>query len=138
MSLNIGKALAAFELADMVDLNCGSFDIRIRQAALHNEEFRASVAKRSMSARKKTLVPEKGSLTGHFESDVDLFLDVVVAGWGERPLKNDDDRVVKYSKEVGRELFTSSKEGRVLFSKVMAAAIDDELFVIREEDRGNS
>lgn len=138
MTLNVGKALAAFDMADFVDLDCGTFDIRIRQAALHNERFRAAVAKRTMKAKRQNLVPDKGSMTGNFEQDVDLFLDVVVEGWGERPLVDDDGEQVPYSKEVGRELFTTTQKGKVLFGKVMQAAVQDDLFSLQEEDRGNS
>jgi hypothetical protein len=138
MTLNVTKALEAFNLADYVDIDCGSFEIRIAQAAVHNEAFRAAVASRSMRAKRRSVVPEKGSLTGSFEEDVELFLDVVIQGWGEtKPLKDDDGKAVKYTKDVGRELFTSSKQGRVLFGKIMRAAVDDETFSVSEEDRKN-
>lgn len=138
MALNISKALAPFELADQVSLDCGTFDIMICQAATHNEDFRAAVAKRSMFAKRRSLVPEKGSLTGSFDQDVELFCDLIIKGWGERPLRDDDGAVVPWTKANGIELFTAEKEGKVLFSKVLTAAVDDEMFTIREEDKGNS
>ena len=138
MTLNVGKALAAFEMADAVDLDCGDFDIRIRQAALHNEEFRAAVAKRTMRAKRTSIVPATGTLTGNFNEDVRLFCDLIVLGWGDRPLMDDDGEPVAYSPQVGFELFTDTKEGKVLFGKVQQAAVADDLFVITEEDRKNS
>lgn len=138
MTLNIEKALAGYELADLVDLNCGTFDIRICQAAVHNEDFRAAVAKRSMAAKRRSLMPEKGSITGNFVEDVELFVDLIIKGWGDRPLMDDDGEVVPWTKANGMALFTSSKKGKVLFSKVMVAATEDELFLLRDEDRGNS
>jgi hypothetical protein len=138
MTLNVSKALSQFELADAVDLNCGAFDIRIQQAAVHNEAFRAAVAKRSMSAKRRSIVPVRGTLTGDFNEDVRLFCDLIVLGWGERPLMDDDGVAVVWNKDTGFELFTSTKEGRVLFGKVMQAAVSDEMFTISEEDSGNS
>lgn len=138
MTLNVTEALKAFELADAVDLDCGTFDIRITQAAVHNEGFRAAVAKRTMAAKRKSLVPDQGSLTGSFEQDVELFCELIIQGWGKRPLLNDDKKEVKWSHTVGLELFTSTREGKVLFGKIMQAAVSDEMFVLTEEDRGNS
>lgn len=138
MTLNISKALKPFSMADFADIDCGDFEIRIKQAAVHNDDFRAAVAARSMRAKRKSIVPEKGSLTGSFDEDVELFLDAVIEGWGERPLTDDDGKPVKYTRKVGLELFTEQgKEGRVLFSKIMQAAVSDEMFLIGEEDRGN-
>ncbi len=138
MTLNIGKALKPFEMAVHADLDCGSFDIRIKQAAVHSEDFRAAVASRTIVSRRKKIVPEKGSMTGSFEDDVELFLDAVVVGWGKRPLTDDEGEVIEYTTGVGRELFTSTKEGKVLFGKVMQNAVSDDVFVITEEDRKNS
>lgn len=138
MTLNISKALEAFTLADFADIDCGSFEIRITQAAVHNEGFRAAVAARSLRAKRRSVVPEKGSLTGSFEEDVELFLDVVIQGWGEKkPLRDDEGALVAYTKDVGRQLFTGSKQGRVLFGKIMRAAVEDETFSVGEEDRKN-
>ena len=51
----------------------------------------------------------------------------------------DDDGVeVPFNKANVIELFSSSREGRVLFGKVQAAAVDDQLFVMTDEDLGNS
>lgn len=138
MTLKIGKALSAFNLAETVDLDCGTFEIRIRQAALHNDDFRAAVAARALRAKKKSLVPEKGTMTGSFDEDVELFLDNVIVGWGDKPLKDDDGNTVPYTTEVGREMFTSTRQGKILFSKVQTAATDDQMFVIKDEDLGNS
>ncbi len=56
-------------------------------------------------------------------------------GWGKRPLADDDDKVVEYTVDVGRELFTATDQGKVLFGKVMQNAVSDEVFLITEEDR---
>jgi hypothetical protein len=138
MTLNISKALKVFDLAEFADLNCGEFDIRIRQAAVHNEGFRAAVAKRSMAAKRKSLVPDKGSLTGNFEQDVELFCEMIVVGWGKRALTDDDGNEVAWSRDVGYEMFTSTQEGKVLFGKVMQNAVSDEVFAITEADTKNS
>lgn len=138
MTLKVSEALAAFELADIVELNCGTFDINITQAAVHNESFRAAVSKRAMAAKRKSLVPDQGTLTGSLEQDVELFCELIVQGWGKRPLKDDDGKVIPWSRDVGYELFTSTKQGKVLFGKVQQAAISDEMFLIGEEDKGNS
>lgn len=147
MALKIGKALSKFDLADEVDLNCGDFDLRCRQAAVHNEDFRAAVTQRAQRVRRKTLVPTQGTLTGSFEEDVALFCEKVILGWGERPLKDDDGKVVKWTKEVGMELFGAVahpdsdpavvRQGKVLFGKVMQGTTSDDLFIVREEDLGN-
>lgn len=138
MTLNVSDALASFELADIVELNCGKFDVAIAQAAVHNEQFRAAVAKRTMQTRRKSLVPEQGSLTGSFENDVELFCELIIKGWGKRPLMDNDGKKVVWSQAIGYELFTASKEGKVLFGKIMQAAVSDEMFIVTEEDRGNS
>ncbi len=137
MTLNVSNALKPFELAEFSDLDCGSFDIRIRQAAVHSESFRAAIAKRTLASRRKSIVPDKGSMTGSFEQDVELFLEAIVVGWGKRPLAEDDGKVVEYTVDVGRELFTSTDEGKVLFGKVMQNAVADDVFLITEEDRKN-
>lgn len=135
---NFEKALAAFETADYADLDCGTFDVRVRQAAVHNEKFRAAVASRTMAAKRKSLVPEKGSMTGSFDQDVELFLDAVIVGWGERPLTDDDGKEVEYSRDFARGLFVGDKRGRALFGKIMQAAVSDQVFALDEADEGNS
>ena len=137
MALNIGNALAGFDLAEQVELDCGTFDLLIQQAAVHNESFRAAVAQKALAGKKKSLVVQKGTLTGSFEQDVELFAEHVVVGWGERPLKDDEGNEVPFNKSNLVELFTSSRAGRVLFGKVQAAAVDDQLFAITEDDLGN-
>ena len=138
MTLNVGNALKPFRLAEFSDLDCGDFDIRIRQAAIHSETFRAAVAKYSLVSRRKKITPAQGSTTGSFEQDVELFLEAVIIGWGKRHLVDDDKNVVDYTVDVGRELFTSTPEGKVLFGKVMQNAVSDEVFTITEADLGNS
>lgn len=136
MSLKLDNALSNFDTADEIELKCGTFDIVIRQAALHNEKFRAAIAKRALKAKKKSLVVEQGTLTGNFEQDVALFVDVLIVGWGKRPLKDDNKKVVPCNRENLTELFTGSKQGKVLFSRIQVAAVDDELFLVTEEDLG--
>ena len=138
MSLKLSDALSGFDLAEFVELDCGKFDIRIRQAAMHNEEFRSAVAKQALAAKKKSLVVQKGTLTGSLEQDVELFVQHVIDGWGERPLVDDDGEVVEASQENLRYLFTSSREGKVLFGKIQTAAVDDTLFAVTEDDLKNS
>lgn len=138
MTLKLSNALSGFDLAEFVELDCGSFDLKIQQAAVHNESFRSAVAKKALAAKKKSLVVQKGTLTGSLEQDVALFADHVVVGWGARPLMDDDGKEVPFNRDNIIELFTSSREGRVLFGKVQAAAVDDALFAIREEDSKNS
>lgn len=138
MALKLSNALAGFDLAEQVELDCGTFDLLIQQAAVHNEAFRSAIAQKALAGKKKSLVVQKGTLTGSFEQDVALFAEHVVLGWGARPLIDDDGEPVPFSKENIIEIFTSSREGRVLFGKVQAAAVDDQVFAIREEDLGNS
>lgn len=138
MTLNISKALSGFDLAEAVELDCGSFDILIRQAAIHNEGFRAAVAKRALAAKKRSLVPDQGSLTGSFEEDVELFIENILQDWGTRPLKDDDGKKVDFTPENLRTIFTGSRQGKILFTKIQTAAIDDQLFAIREDDLKNS
>lgn len=138
MALNISNALSAFDMADFVDLDCGSFEIRIAQAAIHNDDFRAAIAKRSLAAKKKSLVPDQGTMTGSLEEDVNLFIDNVVIGWSDdKPLIDNNGDEVPATPENLRELFLSSREGKVLFGKIQTAAVDDTLFAISETDKGN-
>jgi hypothetical protein len=139
MALKISKALSGFDMAEFVDLNCGDFEIRIVQAAIHNEKFRAAITKRSLAAKKKSLVPDQGTMTGSLEEDVNLFIENVILGWSDdKPLIDDDGKEVPATPDNLRELFLGSREGKVLFGKVQAAAVDDSLFLISEEDKGNS
>lgn len=138
MTLNVSNALSGFNLAEMVELDCGTFDIKIRQAAVHNESFRAAVAKKALEGKKKSLVTAKGTLTGSQEQDVELIVEYIIVGWGERPLLDNDGKKVPDTKENFIALFTETHEGRVLFGKVQQACIDDSLFQINEEDEGNS
>jgi hypothetical protein len=137
MTLNISKALADFDLADYCDIDCGKFDIRIRQAAIHNEDFRAAVSKRAMAAKRKSLVPDRGAMTGSYKEDVKLFLDLIIQGWGDHPMKDDNGKDVVWTKEFGYEMFTTLQAGRVLFGKIMKAATEDEMFMIAPDDMGN-
>ncbi len=139
MALNISNALAGFDLAEFVDLDCGSFEIRIKQAAIHNDQFRAAITKRSLAAKKKSLVPDQGTMTGSLEEDVNLFIENVVVGWSdEKPLKDNEGKVVKATPDNLRELFLGSREGKILFGKVQTAAVDDSLFAMDEADVKNS
>jgi len=138
MSLNISKALSGFDLAEYVELDCGTFDVKIQQAAIHNEKFRAAVAAKSLAGKKKSLVVQKGTVTGSFEQDIELFIDHVIVGWGMRPLRDNDGSEVEFNADNLREIFTGSREGRVLFGKIQAAAVDDTVFAITQEDEGNS
>jgi len=137
MALKLSNALADFDLAEYVELDCGSFDIKIKQAAIHNEEFRAAVAKKALSAKKKSLVPDAGTLTGNYEEDVALFVENVLVGWGARPLKDDDGKEIPGTPENFTELFTSTRQGKILFGKIQTSAVDDELFAIKDEDLKN-
>jgi hypothetical protein len=137
MGLQISKALEKFNLADYVDLNCGDFDVKIKAAAMHNEGFRAAVAKRAVVAKKKSLAVDKDTITGNFEEDVKLFIEEIIVGWGDRPLMDDNGKEVEANAENLFELFTSTKQGRILFSKIHIASVDDELFKVTEEDLKN-
>lgn len=147
MALKISKAMAKFDLAEFVDLDCGDFELRITQAAIHNEEFRTNVSKRALAAKRKSVVPDLGTMTGSYEEDVKLFVDLIIKGWGQKkPLKDDDGNVIPYSKAVAMELFGIGdgideklrRQGKVLFGKVMQAAIDDKMFALSEDDTKNS
>ncbi|AAT69478.1 gp80 [Alphaproteobacteria phage PhiJL001] len=137
MALKLTNALSGYDLAEYVNLDCGAFDLKIQQAAIHNEKFRAAIAKKALIAKKKSLIPDQGSMTGSFEQDVELFIDNVILGWGTRPLIDDDGEPVAFNRENLVEIFTGSREGRILFGKIQSAAVDDTVFAIKEEDLGN-
>lgn len=139
MALNISNAMSTFDMAETILLDCGSFDLRIAQAALHNEQFKAAVARKSLSAKKKSAVPDQNTMTGNFEDDVSLFVENIILGWGNKPLVDDDGKTVKATKENLTSLFMDTgKNGVYLFGKVQVAAIDDALFAVSKEDMGNS
>lgn len=136
MTLKISNAMASFDVADLVDLDCGSFDIKIRQAAIHNEDFRAAIARKALQAKKKRLVSDPGSLTGAHEEDVELFIETIFLSWGKRPMLDDDKNPVDFTPENLREIF-NTKQGKVLFGRIQTAAVDDQLFAIKDSDLGN-
>lgn len=139
MALKVSNAMADFQLAETVELDCGKFDMVIRQAAIHNEEFKSEVAKRALNSKKKSLVPDSGTLTGSEEQDMELIIDLCFVGWGERPFLDDDGEIVPPTKENLMFIFKETGHpGKVLFAKVQQACLDEKLFVIREEDLGNS
>jgi len=133
---SIDAELTGFDMADTAELDCGEFDIVIRQAAIHNETFRASVVKHTMAAKKKSLVVKEGTTTGSYEQDVNLFIEHVLVGWGERPFKVRGVAMPWTSENL--QMMFSTRKGKVLFSKIQLAAVEEKLFVIREEDLGNS
>lgn len=137
MTLKLKKALSKFDLAEYIHMDCGSFDICLRQAALHNEEWRAKIAQKALDAQKKSLVPQRGTLTGSFDADVELFIECIILGWGDRPMEDDDGEEIEASPENLREIFHSGREGKILFSKIQMAAVDDQLFVLTEAERKN-
>ncbi len=124
------------DMADQVELDCGEFDIIIRQAAVHNEAFRASIVKHTLVAKKKSLVVKEGTTTGSYEEDVKLFFNHVMVGWGERPFAI-NGVAMPWTEENLLRMFTT-KKGKVLFSKIQLAATDEKLFVIKDDDLGNS
>lgn len=124
------------DLADQVELDCGEFDIVIRQAAVHNEAFRASIVKHTLVAKKKSLVTKEGTTTGSYEEDVKLFFNHVMVGWGERPFTV-NGAVMPWQEDLVVRMFMT-KKGKVLFSKIQLAATDEKLFQIKDEDLGNS
>jgi len=130
--------MADFALAQNAHLDCGSFDIVIRQAALHNEEFRAAAATFAVNNKKKSLVSDKKSMTGNFDDDVRLVIEGIIVGWGDRPMLDDDGEVIEANSENLFEIFTSSREGKILFNKIMQAATNEDMFKVTEEDLGNS
>lgn len=138
MALKISNAMSTFDMAETIILDCGTFDLRIKQAAMHNEQFKAAVAKRSLAARKKSAVPDQNTLTGSYEEDVKLFVDNVIEGWGKKALMDDDGKEVEANPDNLFELFTKTgKNGRYLFGKVQMAAVDDALFAVNDADAGN-
>lgn len=138
MGLNISNAMSTFDMAETIILDCGSFDLRIKQAAMHNETFKAAVAKRSLAAKKKSAVPDSNTMTGDYEEDVKLFVECIIEGWGKKPLKDDDGKEVKDTPENLVALFTTTgKNGVYLFGKVQIAAVDDALFAVNDADVGN-
>jgi hypothetical protein len=139
MQLNLSNALGGFDLAEEAQLDCGTFDLVVRQAAPHNAAFKAAVAKKNLAVKKKSLAVDKGTLTGSEEADVELFVETVIIGWGDRPLKQDDGSEVAYSPEVMKAIFMDTgRPGKILFAKVMTACTNDEYFVVRDEDIKNS
>lgn len=137
MTLQLTKALAGFNLAEEVELDCGIFDVVIRQAAVHNEAFRAAITQKTIEGKKRSLTAQKGSITGTYEQDVELFIDHVLISWGKRPLVDDNGNTVPFVPANLRELFTGSRAGRVLFAKIQAAAVDDQMFAVTDADLGN-
>jgi len=139
MQINLTKALSAFTLSKTAVLDCGEFNIRIRQAAIHNEEFKVAVTKRALRAKKHSLVPTPGTMTGNFDEDVSLIVDTVMVGWGDKPLTDDEGKVLEYTPELATVLFTSTDQGKVLFNKVVQAAMADATFAGQKDDGlGNS
>lgn len=138
MSLKISKALERFNLAEYVDLDCGTFDVKIRQAAVHNDGFRAAVAKKALAAKRKSLAPDPNTITGRLEDDMELICHYVIQGWGTRPLCDDDGKEVDYSPDVMLEIFKSGTAGKTLYGKISMAAVDESLFVISDDDLKNS
>ena len=138
MTLNISNALKSFQLADYVDLDCGTFDLQVRQAAFHNDRFRAKAAQRALAAKKKSLVNDESTLTGNIEEDMKLLCEDLIVGWGTRPLRDDDGNEIEYSPVVMMEIFRMGAEGKVLFGKIQAAVADETNFAITDKDLGNS
>ena len=137
MSLRLSKALGGFKTAEVVDLDCGDYDIAIRQVAFHNRNFRASVAGSMLAQKKKTLRRDPGTMTGSEDGDVKFYIEHIIVGWGARPMKDDDGMSIEPTPENFFEIFTSSPEGRVLFGKIQEASADEQLFQIREDDLKN-
>lgn len=135
--VDITKAMAAFDLSETAELNCGTFDIVIRQAAAHNTAFKAAVQKKALKAKKKSLAVVQGTVTGSEETDQELLIETVIVGWGERPLCDDAGNPVPFSAEVLMAMF-ATKPGKVLYSKIMEAAMRDDTFSIAQVDVGNS
>jgi hypothetical protein len=131
MTIKLNNALTPFQRADQVEINCGNdWYITIRQAAIYNQEFRAASLKYAGNKGDKTLVGVN-SPTGNDEKDYEFFCEILLVGW--RGLTDDDGKEVPYSKEVAIEIFKSSKQGKVLFHKLLRAASDDEMFSYEDE-----
>ena len=135
--LKIAKSMRGFRMAKEVELDCGDFDIVIKQVAFHNPDFKAALTATVMEMRKKTVSREAGTITGTQEGDMLFYINNIVVSWGKRPMRDDDDNIIDCNTENLLEIF-STEEGKVLFGKIQEAASDDQLFTLREGELGNS
>jgi hypothetical protein len=135
MTIKLNNALNPFQRAEQVEINCGNgWYITIRQAAIYNQEFRAASLKYAGNTKDKSLVGIN-SPTGNDEKDYEFFCEILLVGW--KGLKDDDGKNVPYSKKVAIEIFKSSKQGKVLFHKLLKAASDDGMFTYEDEEKNS-
>ena len=140
MNLDLGdNVLGAYDLAEEMELDCGVFDLVIRQAAMHNERFKAAVTRRALQRKRKSLVVEEGTITGGFEDDVEVYIETILVRWGTRPLRDKNGEEVLFNADNLRALFKrQGHRGRVLFGKIVESASTESAFKIEEKDLGNS
>ncbi len=139
-SLKLNNALTGFFRADTAIIDCGPFDVEIKQAANHNDSFRAATTARMLGNNNKRAVASGRSASlsaGDYADDVELFIDELFVGWGPRPMKDDSGKDVPTDKETLRSIFMSGKAGKVFFNKLQAAALSDDVFKVTDEDLGN-
>ena len=129
--LQLTKALGTFNLAQEVEIDCGTFSVTIRQASPSNQKFRAEIAKRQRISRRK-IAPDATTITGSVEDDVKLFCDLLLVGW---TMKDDSDKLVPIGD--AEQVFLGSREGQTLFFKLLQAALDDQVFRITEADEAD-
>ena len=139
MTLNISNALSQLpDFAETTKLDCGPFDVVIRPANEMNELFTAALARKQLKPNNRDLSKTAiDTLTGSVLDDDELFFETVMVCWGDKPLKDDDGKIVDFSKSNLKEIFSENEKGRRIFKKIKLAAMNEATFQITEEDLKN-
>ena len=133
MDIKLNNALKPFARAEEVEVDCGGgWFISVRQAAIHNQGFRAAVLK--YKTNDKRLVNGSG-LTGYDDTDYKFFCENMITGW--RGLKDDEELPVEFTPLIAEEIFKSSSQGKVLFHKLMGIATTDSIFEYGKETKNS-
>ena len=138
-TIKLSKALSAFNYATTARVTWKRNDgvemwAVLARFAPSSQTIRAKVATRQRAARRK-IGKDETFLTGDFDSEVALFCDISLKEW--HVLDDDDEPVpIDYAPAVFKMGGDGdhSSEGRELFFKLLAFAMDDTNFSITEAD----
>ena len=133
MEISLTNALKPFSRAEEVEVDCGGgWFISVRQAAVHNQGFRAAVLK--YKTGDKSLINNRG-LTGYDDTDYKFFCENMITGW--RGLVDDSKNTVEFTPLIAEEIFKSSNQGKVLFHKLLGISINDSMFEYDKETKNS-
>ena len=122
--------LGEFDLAETSRIDCGKFAIIVRPMNLANQDYRKAVLESSRTTNKLSVVSEPGEVQTD-DDQIRVFCNAVIVGWEN--VKNKDGKEIKFTPGAAFKMLSGSNAGKVLYSRLVLAATDDQTFRVALE-----